>query len=149
MLNGNYEKVKKLSETIPTFYVRFEDLRTEPEKVLGDVFRFLYEVESIKGTVLEKRILEKCCGENRPKPSYKLKSTSSSLSRHADLYNDELLAKMKQELKDQLYFFGYTNHPEIEHNTAFFEYKTHDEADLASFNEFRRVNEKSLVAVID
>ena len=54
---------------------------------------------------------------------------------------------MKQELKDQLYFFGYTNNPEIEHNTAFFEYETHDEADLATFNEFRRVNEKSLAAV--
>ena len=57
------------------------------------------------------------------------------------------MAKMKQELKDQLYFFGYTNNPEIEHNTAFFEYETHDEADLATFNEFRRVNEKSLAAV--
>ena len=47
MLNGNYEIIKKLSETIPTFYVRFEDLRTEPEKVLCEVFKFLYEVDSI------------------------------------------------------------------------------------------------------
>ena len=88
-LDGNFQEVKKLSETIPTFYVRFEDMRTDPATVLCEVFRFLFEVESIEGTVLEKRILEKCCSKNQPKAVYKLKSNSASLSRNAHLYNDE------------------------------------------------------------
>ena len=51
---------------------------------------------------------------------------------------------MKVELRDYLYFYGYTNHPEIEHNTGFFEYSEHAEVDLANWKGFKSWNEKTL-----
>ena len=51
---------------------------------------------------------------------------------------------MKQQLKDHLYFFGHTNHPEIDHNTAFFEYAQQSEEDLAKFQAFKQRNAETL-----
>ena len=56
MLKQNHERVTRISNKVPTFYVRFEDIRTNPVPILGDVFKFLFDVPSIEGTVLEKRI---------------------------------------------------------------------------------------------
>ena len=50
----------RVSELIPTFYMRFEDMRTDPVSTLLDCFKFLLDVPSIEGTVVEKRIKEKC-----------------------------------------------------------------------------------------
>ena len=147
-MQQNFEGVKKLSETIPTYYVRFEDMRTEPARVLCEMFSFLYEVGSIEGTILEKRIVEKCAGGSGPKSAYKLKSTSNSLCRNSHMYSDEQMDLMRTELKDQLYYFGYIEHPEEEHNTPFFKFESHEESDLDSFKEFEQVNEKSLQAVL-
>ena len=40
--------------------MRYEDLRLNPEPVLMEVFRFLLDVESLEGTVVEKRIQDIC-----------------------------------------------------------------------------------------
>ena len=42
--------------SIPVHFFRFEDLLTNPEKVLRDIFDFSLGVESISGTYIEKRI---------------------------------------------------------------------------------------------
>ena len=42
--------------TIPVHFFRFEDLSTNPEKVLREIFEFSLGVESIKDTYIEKRI---------------------------------------------------------------------------------------------
>ena len=100
--------------------MRFEDLRTDPESTLVECFKFILDVPSLEGTVVEKRILEHCSPKNAPKSVYKLKSTSTSLSRNQGLYSPELIDQIQNTLKDYLLFFGYTKHPELEHNTAFF-----------------------------
>ena len=51
---------------------------------------------------------------------------------------------MKKEIKDHLLFFGYTNHPEIDHNTAFFEYTEQSKGDLALFKAFEQKNAETL-----
>jgi hypothetical protein len=38
---------------VPTYFVRFEDLMTEPQRVLTELFCFIFDVPSIKDTVLE------------------------------------------------------------------------------------------------
>ena len=48
--------VDGLSQQIPTLIVRYEDLVTDPEPRLVDCFKFLLEVQSIEGTVVEQRI---------------------------------------------------------------------------------------------
>ena len=44
-------------------------------------------------------------------------------------------------------FYGYVKHPELEHNTAFFEYASLSEEDLTLFNSFNPKNEQSLEQV--
>jgi hypothetical protein len=49
-----FERNKHLvSQQIPTYFIRFEDLMTEPQRVLTELFCFIFEVPSIEGTVLE------------------------------------------------------------------------------------------------
>ena len=51
-------------------------------------------------------------------------------------------------MREQLYFFGYTNHPEIEHETAFFDFgEDHKPDHLIDFKGFIKVNEDSLKEV--
>ena len=86
MIDKYSKKVQRLGEKIPVHYVRFEDVRMKPSEVLTDLFKFLFEVDSIDGTVLEKRIIDKCGVP--PQSVYKLKSNSTSLSRNVGMYTD-------------------------------------------------------------
>ena len=40
----------------PMFFIRFEDLKSDPYPILKSLFKFLLDVDDISGTVLEKRI---------------------------------------------------------------------------------------------
>ena len=40
------------------YFIRFEDLITDPKKVLTEVFQFILEVKSIEGLIIEKHIDE-------------------------------------------------------------------------------------------
>ena len=48
--------VERLAKEIPTYFLRYEDLLKNPERVLKECFKFLLDVPSILGTVVEKRI---------------------------------------------------------------------------------------------
>lgn len=48
--------VDTLSEKIPTYIFRYEDLVLDPEPVLLECFRFLLDVHSLEGTVVEAKI---------------------------------------------------------------------------------------------
>jgi len=77
--------------------------------------------------------------------TYSLKSTTGKFNINASRYSAKLLEYVQQELKDVNTFFGYSNHPEQENATAFFDYANSlNEADLARFNKFRQVNEESI-----
>ena len=49
--------IKNIANQIPTYVLRYEDLKTNPVPVLMEMFRFLLNVKSIEGTVIEKRIV--------------------------------------------------------------------------------------------
>ena len=62
------------------------------------------------------------------------------------MYSQKQIEFIKTELKDYLYFFGYTDHPDIpdaENLTPFFKFN-HLHNDLANFNKFTKENEKVL-----
>ena len=112
--------INTISKEIPTYFCRYEDLRTDPVPVLNEVFRFLLDVTSIDGTVVAKRIQDVAAEGYEAKAVYKLKSTSTNLNRNAFMYSEEQIDFLRQEMKDTLYYFGYTNHPTEENDTAFF-----------------------------
>ena len=64
---------------IPTYFMRYEDLKINPQPVLEQLFQFLLDVPSIEGTVVQKRIQEVCQTE--------LKDTSNNLNHARHMYN--------------------------------------------------------------
>lgn len=76
-----------ISNRIPSFVVRYEDLKSDPVPILKDLFKFMFDVQSIEGTVLEKRINEKCGLKNQPKALYKFKKSSNGFNSNSHLYN--------------------------------------------------------------
>ena len=86
----NHETVvNKLEKSIPTYYMRYEDLRNNPIPALIELFKFLLDVTTIEGTVVEKRIHDIARSGNRTKAIYKLKSSSTNLSRNVFMYSEE------------------------------------------------------------
>ena len=73
--------LNNIASKIPTYFMRYEDLRMNPKPALEGLFCFLLDVPSIKGTVVERRIEDVIQPGSPQKSTYRLKSTSSSLSR--------------------------------------------------------------------
>ena len=42
-----------VAQKIPTYIIRYEDLMLDPESVLTELFMFLFDIESIHGTVIK------------------------------------------------------------------------------------------------
>ena len=75
---------------IPVYYLRYEDLVLNPEPVLCELFRFLLSVESIEGTVIEKRIQDYVAVGSTSAKTYELKADpKKNLSRNAHMYSEE------------------------------------------------------------
>jgi len=82
-LKLNHEQVMSdIASQIPTFYMRYEDLKLNAEPVLTDLFKFLLDMDSLEGTVCERQIKEVTASGFSDKAFYALKSTSPSLCRY-------------------------------------------------------------------
>ena len=54
--NSHEYITRKLAKEIPIYFMRYEDLISNPEIILTECFKFILETLSLDGTVLEKRI---------------------------------------------------------------------------------------------
>ena len=112
-----------IAKTLPTLFIRYEDLVLNPVPVLTDCFRFLLNVHSIKNTIIEKRIKGVAALEIETKTIYPLKD-SGLINKNADMYSDELLNEIKMILKDYNLFCGYTTIGKAKDDqTSFFAYE--------------------------
>jgi len=123
--NGaNIANRELMHPNIPTFYLRYEDLVIDPEPALTDLFCFLLDVESISGTIVEKRIADYVANSTK-KTVYKLKADpKTGILRNKHLFSDAQLEMMKEKCRDFLYYFNYTDSPngESDPNTTYFAY---------------------------
>lgn len=55
--NHNYI-LSEVLDKIPTLFIRYEDLVGDPASCLTDVIKFSFNIDSIEGTVIEKKILQ-------------------------------------------------------------------------------------------
>ena len=91
----NHEIVlNSVAKKIPTYFMRYEDLKINPKPVLDGLFCFLLDVPSIKGTAVETRINELTKSGFEGKTAYKLKNTSLNLSRSNHMYTQAQLDLM-------------------------------------------------------
>ena len=131
---------------VPTYIVRFEDLKLRPEEVMTEVMQFLLNVDSIEGTIAEHRVNK--YAKQGSSSLYKLKSKTNNLSKHRDIYTDDQMERMRQHLRDYIRFFGYTGQNDTEDGspeTEFFDYSgdlvtKEEEAPAAELNGYKRVN---------
>ena len=94
---------------IPTYIIRYEDLLVNPQPVLIELFRFLLDVPSIEGTVVEKRIKEVSNNGPESKEVYALKNKEQTLNKNRHMYSDELLKEVGDILKEFNIYYGYSN----------------------------------------
>jgi len=136
---------KNCASAIPTYFLTYEDLKTNPEPVVLEMFQFLLDLPSLEGTVVEAKIKAICSNGAAATRTYAIKSTSTSLSRNAHMYTEEHLAVIKSYLSEHLYFFGYTNDPTGGDNeTAFFTFDEHKDEDKENFMGYKAHNKKVL-----
>ena len=106
-IRENHDRVKKVASSIPTYFMRYEDLKMNPGPALDGLFRFLLDVESLEGTIVEKRIQEVTAAGFATKSAYRLKSTSSNLSRQKHMYTEAQLQAMAEGLSEYISFWKY------------------------------------------
>ena len=91
-INENVQRMRaEVEPTVPTYYVRYEDLILDPRPVLLELFCFMLDVPSISGTVCEKRINDYCAQGTDTGAVYKMKEArpARNLSRNAGIYTPE------------------------------------------------------------
>lgn len=101
------------AKTTPTFFMTYESLINEPEKILTNMFCFLLGVKTLEGTLAEAQI-KKVTAKKYTDPSmqvYKLKETTGKFCSRKDLYSEEHLTAMNSQLREYMHFFGYASHP--------------------------------------
>ena len=105
---ANHESVlSEISSQIPTFYLRYEDLKADPEPVLIDMFCFLLDVDSLEGTMCLRKIKEIAASGFSNKTAYVLKSTSTSLCRNRHMYSAQQHDMIREQLADMIKFWEY------------------------------------------
>ena len=58
IVHGHDHLMNTVSVSIPTYFVRFEDIIRNPQLLLNEIFKIAFSVESLEGTILERRIEE-------------------------------------------------------------------------------------------
>jgi hypothetical protein len=94
------------------------------EQSLMDLMRFVLDVPTLEGTIIEQRVKTLAQESAEKGAHYKLKNTSGNISKNAHMYTSEQMEYLKTELKDFNLFFGYTNNPHGENQAAFFDYES-------------------------
>ena len=75
-VNVMQRNVQSFAQSVPTLYLTYEMLILQPEQTLTDLFKFFFDVTSIEGTVLEKRIQDVCAQGHAKQAIYGLKTTN-------------------------------------------------------------------------
>lgn len=132
----------------PIYFVRYEDLCNNKQEELEGVMKFLLGVPDLKGTNAQRRIEQIVADKGASQP-YRLKATTGKFNIHAPKFNKEQIEAIKDANANLLYKFGYSNHPQEQNKTAFFDFAQHKPEHLADYYGFRKINEETLKMVCD
>lgn len=100
---------------VPTYFFRYEDLRTKPKETLEGIFAFLLNVKSIEGLNIQRRIEQVVNLGHEASITYKVKTDEKKkilFNRNIDQFTDEQRACVTDGLKDFMHQFGYADQGE-------------------------------------
>ena len=134
-----------ISNKVPTLFLRFEDLVSDPETQLMDVMRFLLGTKDLKDTNAERRVKEVIAKGSKATRVYNLKEGTSQFNSNGKRYNEAQIEYVKQELQELIYFFGYAKTKDDPDNfTGFFTYEDEDPDMISLYYGFKAHREQTI-----
>lgn len=111
------------------YFIRYEDLATDNRKALVESFKFIFGVESIEGTCIEKR-MDDILGGGKAGFIYKPRSGKINLNSNQKYYSPEQLTYVLKMCKEYINFFGYAKVEGKENPFSFFDYENMTDSDV-------------------
>ena len=131
--------LREQAKHTPTFFLTYEELMVNPVPLVKDLYCFLFDVESVDGTILEDRIVSVVGqGSMQNNAAYKLKAQAGQLYRSAHLYSSDQMKLILTEAASHLQFFDYAKSPtQTGSKTQWFELEKYDES-MSNFKQHNK-----------
>ena len=91
--------------------MRYEDVCSNTNQELTNLFRYIFDQETLEGTILEKRINDVASNKSN---HIHYKPKSMSFNYNMDVYTPEQAEYIRKELREFLIYFGYAKANSIE-----------------------------------
>lgn len=129
----------------PVYFFRFEDILTNPEAELRNLFKFILGVESIDGTVVEQRIKDVMAMGAKKNQTYKPRQGGTN--KNTQNYLPEQIEFTKRHNEELFHIFGYVkdevNNPGS--STGYLDFEgTAKPENVAKINYYRTLNERAM-----
>lgn len=132
----------------PIYVTRYEDLVSNPRQELEGIYKYLLDLDDLKGTNAERRLDQIMAMGSKAASTYATKTTTGKFNAHASKYTQAQIDLIMETNAEHLYYFGYANHPEQENATAFFDFKEHKKDHLDKYYGFRKDNERHTAQLV-
>jgi hypothetical protein len=123
---------------IPIHFLRYEDLVSNPSETLTSIFKFILGVDSLEGTVLQKRIDNTVAQGHIVSVTYRPKSLE--LNNHEYRFDKDLFTTISKELEKFIYYFGYVKHPTVNNPYGYFKFEKYQPEFIDKFERFKVIN---------
>ena len=126
----------------PVFFFRFEDILSNQEEELRNLFKFILGLHSLEGTVIEKRIEEVMAMGSKRNQTYKPRQGGTN--RNLKNYTPEQLEYTKAYNEELFHMFGYVKDEQRipDNNTPFLDYQGKAKTEnVAKTNYYKKLNQ--------
>ena len=136
---------------MPIYFIRYEDLRLNPQETLEGVFKFLLEVPSVDNLNIQRRISEVVNKGHKATVTYNQKVESTDLkkaevkpivfNRNISSFNDDQQKYVSEQLRDFNHIFGYCSqnapaHDWLQEQQTKFNFFKYEQIDSEMLNKF-------------
>ena len=123
----------------PVYFFRFEDVLQNPRKELTNLFKFILGVESLEGTVMERRIEDVLAMGDRASQTYKPRE--GGINKNLHNFTPEMIDQIKKRNEDVFHIFGYVKDDRNDDGTPFMDYEgTASAKSTEQLNYFKKLN---------
>ena len=105
LMKNFYDKWFERRTQLPVQFYRFEDIKKDQRGFARDIFKFTLGLESLEGTVVEKRINDLITDNNEKSGVYKPRS--GKVNSNMEWFSKEQIEYVNKELRPYNFYFGF------------------------------------------